>query len=36
MAIEHHRSGFVYGQRFKLGRAEYLRIAENFCRKDFA
>ena len=35
-AIEHHRSGFPYGQRYKLDNDEYIYIAENFCRKSFA
>lgn len=36
LAIEHHRSGFPYGNRYKLDRDEYIYIAENFCRKSFA
>ena len=33
-AIEHHRSGYAYGQRFQLDRDEYDYIAENFTRKQ--
>lgn len=33
-AIEHHRSGYPYGQRYKLDGDEYDYIAENFCRKE--
>lgn len=33
-AIEHHRSGLPYGQRFKLPGDEYDFIANNFCRKE--
>ena len=33
-AIEHHKSGFPYGQRFRLPDDEYEFIASNFCRKE--
>jgi hypothetical protein len=33
-AIEHHRSGNRYGDRYQLPEKEYEFIANNFCRKE--